>query len=173
MSRFRSSTRANSRFRCQAEKVTALDRAHFIRHSDDICSLDSALQAVDDALGSAAKVKTKTSREVDEKFEKAIEVLILYETECHPKNPAPGDSNGRATTVHERMTKAKTKDKSSSSILNVLKEKLSLKVRLAHTTPPKTVLIPNPRKPRMENQNQRRSSSSFSSNPCLITARLL
>ena len=157
MPHFRSSTRANSLFRCQAENVTALDRAEFIRHSDDIFSLDSALQAVDDALGSAIEVKTKTSRAVDEKFEKAIEVLSLYETEYPLQNPAPGGSDGRALTVHERMTKAKTMDKSSSSISSVLKEKLYPEVRLPHTTLRlfKTVLIPNSRQPRMDNQDQR------------------
>ena len=91
--------------------------------------MNSALQAVDDALRSAADIMVKkTSKEVDEKFERAIEVLSHYETECHPNKPVSPD--GRSMTVLERMETAKAKDKSSSTILNVLKEKLSLKVRL-------------------------------------------
>jgi hypothetical protein len=108
-------------------------------------------------------VKKKTSKEVDEKFESAIEVLSCYEMECHPKKPVSRD--GGPMTVHERMMKAKTKDKSSSTILNGLKEKLSVKVRLAQMTLPYTVLTPIPRRPRMNNRNQQRSSSSFSSSP--------
>lgn len=94
-----------------------------------ILLFDSALQAVDDALGSAAEVK-KTSKEVDKKFERAIEVLSQYQLHHHPTNPASIDSQPR--TVHERMAAAKTKDKSSSTILNGLKEKFCLKVRSAH-----------------------------------------
>ena len=101
--------------------------------------MDSALQAADDALSSAADITVKkTSKEVDEKFERAIEVLSHYETECPPKKPVSPD--GRPMTVLERMAAAKAKDMSSLTTLKVLKEKLSLKVRSAPTTPPRTVL---------------------------------
>jgi hypothetical protein len=112
----------------------------------------SALQAVDDALSSAAAVKGNTSKEVDEKFERAIEVLSCYETECLPVKPASRD--GRSMTVHERLSKAKGKDKSSSTKLKVLKEKFSAKVRLAHIYLPHTVLMQTCREPRTNNGNQ-------------------
>ena len=102
----------------------------FIHHSDHLAffTFGSALQAVDDALSSAAGVKKKTSKEVDEAFEGAISVLGRYEAEFHPKKPALGED--QVMTVHERIEKAKAKDKSSSAILNVIKEKLSLRVGL-------------------------------------------
>lgn len=90
------------------------------------------MQAVDDALSSAADAKTKTSKDVDQKFESAVEILSHYEMECHPKNQVPAD--GHFMTVLDRMGKAKKKDKSSSTILNVLKENLSAKVRPTHIT---------------------------------------
>jgi hypothetical protein len=117
----------------------------------------SALQAVDDALSSAAGVKKKTSEEVDEAFERAIEVLSDYEAEFHPSKSMSGDSS--EMTVYDRMAEAKTKDKTSSSrILNVLKAKSSRKVRLAHRTPspPKIVLILTTRHPKKYSQNQQR-----------------
>ena len=92
--------------------------------------LQSALQAIDDALSSAADAKTKSSKNVDQKFERAIEILSRYEMKCHPKNQVPAD--GRFMTVLDRMAKAKKNDRSSSAILNVLKEKLSARVRLTH-----------------------------------------
>ena len=108
-------------------------------------------------------MKTKTSKEVDKKFERAIEVLDLYEKECLPVMPVSRD--GRSMTVHERLLKAKVKDKSSSALLPVLKEKLSAKVSLAHMTLPHTVLMQTSRQPRTNNGNQQQSSSSFSSSP--------
>jgi hypothetical protein len=102
----------------------------FCSHSHNL--FYSALQAVDDALSSAADAKSKTSKDVDQKFERAIEILSRYEMECHPKIQVPAD--GRFMTVLDRMAKAKKKDKSSSTILNVLKEKFSARVRLTHMT---------------------------------------
>ena len=63
---------------------------------------------------------------MDEEFERAIGILSHYEAEFHPKKSASGDDH--PMTVHERIAKAK--DKSSSAILNVIKEKLSLRVGL-------------------------------------------
>ncbi|KAI9507837.1 hypothetical protein F5148DRAFT_63791 [Russula earlei] len=84
--------------------------------------LGMALKVVDDALRSAAEVKNKTSVEVDNKFETAIATLSAYEAVNHPKDPMTSDSHMK--TVRERMSEATTKDKSSSGILNTLKEKL-------------------------------------------------
>jgi hypothetical protein len=86
---------------------------------------------VDAALESATKAETKTSKVVDEKFEKAINALSNYETDCHRRKPALDGSH--TNTVHERMDAAKGKDKSSSTTLNALKERSRTKVRLALT----------------------------------------
>jgi len=94
-----------------------------------IMFLGRALQVVDDALRSAAEVKNQTEV-VDKKFEIAIEMLSGYETNHHPKGPTL--DNSRAKTVRERMVEATTKDKSSSGVLNTLREKLRMKVRITH-----------------------------------------
>jgi hypothetical protein len=60
---------------------------------------DSALRAVDEALGSAASVTKKTSEKVDRAFEMAIRMLERYEMEYH-----------RTGMVIERMKAAKTRD---------------------------------------------------------------
>jgi hypothetical protein len=85
-------------------------------------------------LESATKAETKTSKVVDERFEKAINALIDYEMDCHRKTAA--EDGRRTNSVRERMDAAKAKDKSSSSTLNALKEKSRMKVRvaLAHVT---------------------------------------
>lgn len=69
-------------------------------------------------------MKKRPSKEVDEKFATAIEELGRYEERCHP--------GYHARSVCERMTAAKAKDKSTSTVLNVLKETYQ-KVRLACT----------------------------------------
>ena len=81
----------------------ALTYALFIRFG-------SVLEVVDDALGSAA---AKTSKDVDEKFKKATEALSAYEKRCCFRE-----------IVAKRMVEAGAKDKSSSSTLSRLKEKL-------------------------------------------------
>ena len=101
-----------------------LDRTHPFYHSDHF--LDSVLKVVDDALGSAAEVKKKSSKEVDEKFATAIEELG-----CYQKLYLPGC---QTKTVWEKMAAAKAKDKSTSTVLNVLKETCQ-KVSPAHITP--------------------------------------
>ncbi|KAI9459809.1 hypothetical protein F5148DRAFT_1377460 [Russula earlei] len=65
--------------------------------------LNRALKAVDDALRSAAE-------------------LSAYEAVNHPSDPMSDGSHMK--TVRDRMTEATTKDRSSSGILNTLKEKL-------------------------------------------------
>ena len=83
------------------------------------------MELVDDALHSAAEAGTKTSKEADEKFRMTIETLSDYEMDYHARRlTSDGDDSD---TVHRRMEVANAKDKSSSTILNRLKE--SLKVR--------------------------------------------
>ena len=62
----------------------------------------------------------KTSNEADAKFQKAVETLSDYERNSHRKNPV--SKRGRVKTVEERMQEATVNDKSSSTILNRLKE---------------------------------------------------
>jgi hypothetical protein len=76
---------------------------------------ESVFKVVDDALESAAKTQNKKSKDVDDKFKKAIEALGNYEKKWHSKE-----------TIVEKMADA-VKEKSSSTILNRMKEKLHLK----------------------------------------------
>lgn len=78
-------------------------------------------------------MKKKSSKEVDEKFATAIQVLSWYENHHYPGHVV---SNGTHATFCERMEAAKAEDKSASKLLNGLKEMLCLKVRLIkHITP--------------------------------------
>jgi hypothetical protein len=89
---------------------------------------------------SATEAKTKTSKEADEKFRKAVAMMSDYETNwCHPKYRV--SNNGRAETVLERMEVAAMKDKSSSAILNRLKEE-TVHVREVLTPLLRCILIP-------------------------------
>jgi hypothetical protein len=78
-----------------------------------------ALQAVDDALKSAAEAKTKTSNGADKAFKNAVEMLTIYGRNYHP---------GEA--VEERMEKAEEEDKSSLKVLNRLKETFHVREEL-------------------------------------------
>jgi hypothetical protein len=115
------------------------------------------LQLVDDALKSAAEVEKKVSKEVDERFEKAIESLSDYEKQYHFKE-----------TVTQTMAAAKAKDKSSLSAINTLKEKSGMKVSVPRACA-SFALIPTPSRTRMDGQNRQQSSTSISSNPFLTT----
>ncbi len=88
------------------------------------------LDLVDDALKSATEAQTKTSNEADAKFQKAVKTLSDYERNSHRKNPV--SNSGRVKTVEERMEEATVNDKSSSTILNRLKEE-AVHVRGAYT----------------------------------------
>jgi lysyl-tRNA synthetase class I len=77
---------------------------------------ESVSHVVDYALKSATEAQKKTSKEADEKFKSAIEALTAYEKKFHLRK-----------TVAERMTAAEAKDKSSSTILNKLREKLRVR----------------------------------------------
>jgi hypothetical protein len=77
------------------------------------------LELVDDTLKAAADAGTKTSKEADEKFSEAIESLKEYEKCYHPNK-----------SVETRMEQAKANDKSSSTVLNRLKETFLVSVEL-------------------------------------------
>ena len=63
----------------------------------------------------------KTSDEADDKLKWAAEFLHGYEAVWRPS--LSGSSGLSRLTVKERMAKAKAKDGSTSSFLNLLKEK--------------------------------------------------
>jgi hypothetical protein len=81
-------------------------------------------------LNCAADAKGKTSKEADEKFQEATELLGDYERKSRCKDQNPADNGKWDATVFKRMEEAKSKDKSSSTMLSKLKEKFHLKVRL-------------------------------------------
>ena len=62
------------------------------------------------------EVQKKTSKEADEKFKKAINALCHYEKEYHFK-----------PIVAQIISEAEAKDKSSSTTLNKMKEKLRVR----------------------------------------------
>jgi hypothetical protein len=80
----------------------------------------SALQLIDDALTAATDAGKTTSKDADDKFKKAINALIAYEKSFHSKE-----------IVAEKMEKAEAYDKSSSTILNRLKENFRVREYLA------------------------------------------
>jgi hypothetical protein len=128
------------------------------------------LELVDDALKSASEAGRKASRQVDEKFARAISALCDYEKDCYLKDRVSDDRRGH--TVRERMAAAGAKDKGALSALNVLKEKLrSTKVRVAlhWYMLPCPLLIPALSRPQMDGRNRRNSSHSFSSSHFLMT----
>jgi hypothetical protein len=72
----------------------------------------------------------KTSREADEKFQEAANLLCDYERKSFLKDQNPTENGRWDSTVLKRMEEAKSKDKSSSTMLSKLKEKFHSKVRL-------------------------------------------
>lgn len=84
------------------------------------------------------KNRTRSSKEVDDNLERAIEALSRYEIRYHPNYPRLKDSDSRLKTVRQRMVMAQERDEASLKILNRLKEKLSLNVRLVHMAPRST-----------------------------------
>ncbi|KAI0287774.1 hypothetical protein BC826DRAFT_738977 [Russula brevipes] len=108
-------------YRKQATELVSICRA-FVQAQEQTPDSDSvlrdALKLVDDALQFAADAGKKTSNEVDEKFARAINELSNYERAFHSRE-----------TIAGKMEAAKSKDKTSSTILNTLKEKLRKEVR--------------------------------------------
>jgi flavin-dependent dehydrogenase len=82
----------------------------------------SALQLVDDALMSAAQAGTKASKEADEAFKEAVNMLSDYERKYHSEFEE---------TVSRRMEKAEKEDKSSLKVLNRLKETFRVREELS------------------------------------------
>ena len=78
------------------------------------------LQAVDDALKSAAEAETKTSKWADKAFENAVDMLTDYGTNNFPEEP-----------VAERMEKAEEEDKSSLKVYSKLKETFRVREELS------------------------------------------
>lgn len=76
------------------------------------------LQVVDDALYSATEAGKKSTKKADAEFKKATDALNAYEKKYHP-NQDP--------KVTQMMAGAKAKDKSSSTVLKRLKERLSVR----------------------------------------------
>jgi hypothetical protein len=99
---------------------------------------ERALKAVDEALSCAAEANGKISKEADEKFQKATDLLGDYERNCYFKNEDPTVYEKNDRTVIKRMGAAKSEDKSSSTILSKLKEKFHSKVRVAPVSLPHT-----------------------------------
>lgn len=100
------------------------------------------MEAADVALSAASKVTFLTSTEVDEKFERAIEVLGLYEQEVFlPRGPVSNDHSSRF--VLKLMAAAKEKDKLSSILLNSLKDKLQVRDEVSLFLDPILMLIPS------------------------------
>jgi hypothetical protein len=81
------------------------------------------LQAVDDALKSAAEVEKKTSDEADKAFKNAVDKLTDYGRDYYP-------TSREAVRVAERMEKAEEEDKSSLKVLNRLKEAFRVREEL-------------------------------------------
>ena len=70
------------------------------------------LQVVDGALRSATEARKKTSKEADEEFKRAIVKLSDYEKKYHSRE-----------SVTHVMAEAEEKDKSSSTVLEGVKQK--------------------------------------------------
>ena len=92
--------------------------------------MNRALEVVDAALLQVAtsNVRFMTSREVDEKFERATEVLSLYEQYFfRPRGPLSNDHSSRS--IRELMAAAKEKDTIPavlSNSINSLKDKVEV-----------------------------------------------
>ncbi|KAI0287771.1 hypothetical protein BC826DRAFT_738940 [Russula brevipes] len=119
-------------YRKQATELVSICRTFVTAQEQTPSSynqLRSALQVVDEALKAASEVASKTSRDVDDKFDEAFRVLGSYEREFHSRE-----------TIAERMAAAKAKDKSCSTTLKRVLKKLSLKATEDVPPEPTTVV---------------------------------
>jgi lysyl-tRNA synthetase class I len=112
------------------------------------------LQAVDDALKSAAEEEKKTSNGADKAFKNAVNMLKNYGRDYHPEE-----------AVAKRMEKAEEDDKSSLKVLNKLKE--TFRVREEPTPFASSHTNPGPHCSRWR-RNRQRKSNFFSSGLFLI-----
>jgi hypothetical protein len=114
--------------------------------------LGSVLQAVDDALKSAADAKKKASDGADEAFKSAVSMLKDYgRTHC------PGEA------VEKKMKEAEEEDKSSMKVLNRLKETFRVRDVLTSLLCRILTLIFS-----RSRRNRRRKSTFFSTTLFLI-----
>jgi hypothetical protein len=82
-------------------------------------------------LSCAADAKGKTSKEADQKMKEATKLLGDYERKYHLKDQDPTEYIKQDNTLLKMMDEARSKDKSSSTMLSKLKERFHSKVRLA------------------------------------------
>lgn len=78
------------------------------------------------------EVQKKTSKEADEKFKRAIDALCHYEKEYHFK-----------PIIAQIIAEAEAKDRSSSTTLNKMKEKLRVREEFQATFAHILILIPS------------------------------
>jgi hypothetical protein len=99
------------------------------------------LQATDNALESAAKAGTATSKEANRAFDAAIDALVAFERDFPLKFPVSDQNRGRI--VIGAMTVAAASDKlgSPSVIMYALKGKLHGQVRLVLVALPLNALM--------------------------------
>lgn len=103
-------------YRKQAKELASISRL-FVQAQNQTFgsnanqSLGIVLQAVDDALKSAAEAGKKTSNGADKAFKNAVNMLTDYGRDHHPEE-----------AVAVRMEKAEEEDRSSLKVLNKLKE---------------------------------------------------
>ena len=90
---------------------------------------------VDDALKAAVDAGKNTSIEADTKFSEAIKSLKEYEDYCYPHKPAD-------VRVEATMERAKANDKSSSAVLNRLKETFTVRQELVPLLGRILIMIP-------------------------------
>ena len=135
-----------------------------------IFSFDSALQIVDEALGSAAEARKKTSEKVDDAFKEAVKALKRYEEKYH---------HDCERKVGERMEAAKKRDINFQSIWDTIscavKEVFSPKVSLGYLQLLYLILIMGSRLPILvdsQSENQPKSSNSICTSPFLPGVQL-
>ena len=91
------------------------------------------LIAADDALKSAAEAKTRTSKKVDGKFKKVIDLLCGFEKDFLSKDPTSDPNIGGAVIGEAKMS---DKSESPSTILYALQKNLRTKVKFPSVSLP-------------------------------------
>ena len=83
---------------------------------------------MDDAIKSAAEAGDRTSKKVDKKFRKAIDMLGCFEKDF----PFKGPSDPNIVEMDTRKAKISDESRYPSSILYALKDNLHSKVEFPH-----------------------------------------
>ena len=95
------------------------------------------LIAADDALKSATEAADKTSKKLDEKFGKAIKLLIGFEKDFPTKHPTSDSNIGASVTRKAKMNrKSRSPLTLPSMILHALERKLHAKVKFPFVSLP-------------------------------------